>query len=512
MALSAKLELRQGQQLVMTPQLQQAIRLLQLSNMELGQFVETELERNPLLEMDEAGEPLVKGERDPELDAVVEAKNGATADDEWLDLAKPVSDSNGALDTDFGDSFPDTGAPSAPSDGADSGWASVRQRSGSFTGDDINPEAFVSSEPSLRDHLTVQLPLAIHDHVRQLIGSHLIDMVDEAGYLQADLHQLALKLGAPLEMVEDVLATLQTFDPPGVFARSLGECLALQLKEQNRYDPQIAALLDNLDLLAAHNFAALRKAVGTEMSEITEMIEEIKRLNPKPGLKFGTVQVQPVVPDILVRSASDGSWIIELNNDTLPRVLVNRTYFAQVSKTSRTEKDKGYLLECLQTANWLVKSLDQRARTIMKVSEEIVRQQDAFFTHGVQYLRPLNLRTVADAISMHESTVSRVTSNKYMSTPRGIFELKYFFTSSIASAGDGEAHSSEAVRHRIKQMIDGECAKAVLSDDKLVEKLNAEGIDIARRTVAKYREAMRIPSSVQRRREKRLNERMSRVD
>jgi RNA polymerase sigma-54 factor len=510
MALSAKLELRQGQQLVMTPQLQQAIRLLQLSNQELGQFVETELERNPLLEMDEASDAPLKAERDPEVEAVIEAKNGA-GEDEWLDLAKPVSDANGAPDTDYGDSFPDTGAPSASPEGAESGWASLRQRSGSFTGDDFNPESYVSSEPSLRDHLTAQLPLTIHDHVRQLIGYHLIDMVDEAGYLHADLHQLALKLGAPLEMVEDVLAKLQTFDPPGVFARSLGECLALQLKDQNRYDPQIAALLDNLDLLAAHNFASLRKVVGADMSEITEMIEEIKRLNPKPGLKFGTVQLQPVVPDILVRAASDGSWIIELNNDTLPRVLVNRSYFAQVSKTSRTEKDKGYLLECLQTANWLVKSLDQRARTIMKVAEEIVRQQDAFFTHGVQYLRPLNLKTVADAISMHESTVSRVTSNKYMATPRGIFELKYFFTSSIASAGDGEAHSSEAVRHRIKQMIDGECAKSVLSDDKLVEKLNAEGIDIARRTVAKYREAMRIPSSVQRRRDKRLAERMVRA-
>lgn len=507
MALSAKLELRQGQQLVMTPQLQQAIKLLQLSNVELSQFVETELERNPLLEVDDTGDSPAKAERDPDHDPASEAKPETSGDDEWLDLAKPMPDANGTLDTDYENSFADTGAPNAALDGSDSGWASLRQRSGSFTDDEINPESFVSNETSLRDHLTAQLPLAIQDHVQRLIGYHLIDLVDEAGYLHADLDQLALKLGAPLEMVESVLATLQTFDPAGVFARSLGECLALQLKEQNRYDPQIAALLDNLELLAAHNLAALRKAVGADMDEIAEMIEEIKRLNPKPGLKFGSVQVQPVVPDILVRTASDGGWLIELNSETLPRVLVNRSYFAQVSKTSRTEKDRGYLLECLQTANWLVKSLDQRARTILKVSEEIVRQQDAFFTHGVQHLRPLNLKTVADAISMHESTVSRVTSNKYMATPRGIFELKYFFTSAIASAGDGEAHSSEAVRHRIKQMIDGECARSVLSDDKLVEKLNAEGIDIARRTVAKYREAMRIPSSVQRRREKRLSER-----
>lgn len=509
MALTAKLELRQGQQLVMTPQLQQAIRLLQLSNLELGQFVETELERNPLLEMDDTPEAPPKIEREAETDTPAERSEQA-GDDEWLDLGKPVAEADGGLDGEYDGAFADNGASPSGPDGGESGWASLRQRTNSFSDDDINPEAFVSSEPSLRDHLSEQLPLAVKDHVERLIGQHLIDMVDEAGYLHADLEQLAAKLGAPLDLVEKVLATLQTLDPPGVFARSLAECLALQLKDQNRYDPQIAALLDNLDLLAAHNLPALRKAVGADMSEITDMIEEIKHLNPKPGLKFGSVQLQPVVPDVLVRQGSDGSWIIELNSDTLPRVLVNRTYFAQVNKTTRTEKDRGYLLECLQTANWLVKSLDQRARTILKVAEEIVRQQDAFFTYGVQHLRPLNLKTVADAISMHESTVSRVTSNKYMATPRGIFELKYFFTSAIQASGEGEAHSSEAVRHRIKQMIDGESAKSILSDDKLVEKLKAEGIDIARRTVAKYREAMRIPSSVQRRREKQLAERIAR--
>ncbi|MFA5951632.1 MAG: RNA polymerase factor sigma-54 [Hyphomicrobium sp.] len=515
MTLSAKLELRQGQQLVMTPQLQQAIRLLQLSNLEINQFVEGELERNPLLEIDETPEAPLKIERDPETGQGDEAQasgdqatgNQSSGDEDWLDLAKPVADAAG-LDTDYMNTFPDAdvGAGSAEMTG-DSGWASLRQRANSFSDDDVNPEAFVSAEPSLRDHLAEQLPLTITDHAERLIGHYLIDMVDEAGYLHADVEHLAVKLGAPPEMVERILATLQTFDPPGVFARSLSECLALQLKDQNRYDPQIAALLGNLDLLAAHNLPALRKAVGADQDELDEMIDEIKRLNPKPGLKFGSVQLQPVVPDILIRAGSDGSWIIELNSETLPRVLVNRTYYTQVTKTTHTDKDRGYLLECLQTANWLVKSLDQRARTIMKVAEEIVRQQDGFFTHGVQYLRPLNLRTVADAISMHESTVSRVTSNKYMATPRGIFELKYFFTSSIASAGDGEAHSSEAVRHRIKQMIDGESARSVLSDDKLVDKLKSEGIDIARRTVAKYREAMRIPSSVQRRREKKLSQR-----
>ena len=301
---------------------------------------------------------------------------------------------------------------------------------------------------------------------------------------------------------------LQGFDPPGVFARDLAECLALQLKDQNRHDPQIAKLLDNLALLGGHNLAALKRAVGVDAEELADMIAEIKRLNPKPGLRFGTIQIQPVLPDVTVRSARDGSWLVELNNDTLPRVLVNRSYYTTVSKSTRSEQDRGYLLDCLQNANWLAKSLDQRARTILRVAEEIVRQQDGFLTYGIAHLKPLNLKTVADAISMHESTVSRVTSNKYMATPRGVFELKYFFTSAIASSDGEEAHSSEAVRHRIRLLIDAEPASGVLSDDKIVEQLKRDGIDIARRTVAKYREALRIPSSVQRRREKQMAARL----
>jgi RNA polymerase sigma-54 factor len=345
--------------------------------------------------------------------------------------------------------------------------------------------------------------MVVVDPVERLIGVHLIHMVDEAGYLQGSLEDLCSKLGAPMGLVEKVLATLQNFDPPGVFARDLAECLTLQLKDHNRYDPQIARLLANLELLGNHNLTALKRAVGVDADELVEMITEIKELNPKPGLKFGSVQIQPVLPDVLVRPGHNGSWLVELNNDTLPRVLVNRSYYTDVAKATRSSADKGYLIDCLQNANWLVKSLDQRARTILRVAEEIVRQQDGFLMHGVEHLKPLNLRTVADAICMHESTVSRVTSNKYMSTPRGMFELKYFFTSAISSAdGSGEAHSSEAVRHRIRQLIEAEVPQSVLSDDKLVEYLKRDGIDIARRTVAKYREALRIPSSVQRRREK----------
>ena len=514
MALSTKLELRQGQQLVMTPQLQQAIRLLQLSNIELMQYVETELERNPLLEQDESTESATRSESENGEFAKPEEPAAQPAQEEnWLDLGKPVADVESTYDTDYDNVYPDAAPAEAGSGGGGgdnaSGWANLRQRS-SGSDDDVNLEAFVANDVSLRQHLSEQLPLVLKEPAERLIGQYLIDMVDDAGYLPADLSALPEKLGAPQELIDRVLASLQSLDPPGAFARSLQECLALQLKEQNRFDPVIAAFLANLHLLASHNFPALKKAVGVEMDELMEIVAEIKRLNPKPGLKYGSVQMQPVVPDVLVRQAPDGSWIIELNSDTLPRVLVNRNYLTCVPKGGGSAEDRNYLLECLQTANWLVKSLDQRARTILRVAEEIVRQQDGFFTHGVQHLRPLNLRTVADAISMHESTVSRVTSNKYIATPRGIFELKYFFTSAIASNEDGEAHSSEAVRHRIKQMIDGETPATVLSDDKIVEKLKADGIDIARRTVAKYREAMRIPSSVQRRRDKRLTERVER--
>jgi RNA polymerase sigma-54 factor len=500
MALVPKLELRQGQQLVMTPQLQQAIRLLQLSNVDLNSFIETELERNPLLEREEAPPEPAERTEPPQADAADDQ------DGEWV--AEPEPRANGAaFDGEEGPEGP--GARAADYDQDQAGWASLRSRSGgAFNGEDPNLEEFVAAGRSLPDYLSEQLHVAIADPAERLIGAHLIYMVDETGYLRGDLDELADRLGAARSLIDKVLGALQTFEPCGVFARNLGECLALQLKEQNRYDPQIARLLDNLHLLGSHNLAGLKRAVGVDAQELAEMIAEIKGLNPKPGLKFGSVQIQPVLPDVLVRPARDGSWIVELNSDTLPRVLVNRSYYATVSSTARSDKDKSYLLDCLQTANWLVKSLDQRARTILRVAEEIVRQQDGFLTFGIEHLKPLNLKAVADAIKMHESTVSRVTSNKYMSTPRGVFELKYFFTSAIASADGEEAHSSEAVRHRIRQLIDEEKAQSVLSDDKIVEQLKRDGIDIARRTVAKYREALRIPSSVQRRREKQMAARL----
>ena len=329
-------------------------------------------------------------------------------------------------------------------------------------------------------------------------------MIDERGYLAGDTQAIAETLGASADDIERVLRSVQDFDPPGIGARNLKECLAIQLKERGRFDPAMEKLIANLELVAKRDMAALQKTCGVDRDDVIDMIQEIKTLDPKPGNAFGALIVQPVVPDVTVKAAPDGSWHIELNSETLPRVLVNQQYYARVKRGTGREEDKTYLNDCMSTAQWLVKSLDQRARTILKVAREIVRQQDGFLVEGVQALRPLNLKTVADAIAMHESTVSRVTSNKYMATPRGIFELKYFFTTAVGSDGGEDAHSAEAVRHRIREMIGREAGGEVLSDDVIVEMLKEAGIDIARRTVAKYREAMGIPSSVQRRRDRRM--------
>jgi RNA polymerase sigma-54 factor len=365
---------------------------------------------------------------------------------------------------------------------------------------EYNLEEFVSAELTLAEWLREQVTLAITDPVRRMIGYYLVGLVDEAGWLAGDLTAAAEKLGTSITEIEAVLAILQTFDPPGICARDLAECLAIQLKERNRYDPAMAALIGRLDLIARDDFAELKKICGVGDEDLAEMIAEIRRLNPKPGLAFSSAIVQPIVPDVYVRPAPDGAWLVELNSDTLPKLLIDQSYYAKVSAIARREAEKSYLTECRQNASLLIRTLDQRARTILKVANEIVRQQNAFFTRGVEHLRPLNLKTVAEAIDVHESTVSRAIADKYMATSRGIFELKYFFTSAIAGARGGEAHSAEAVRHHIRQLIEAESASDILSDETIVEKLREAGINIARRAVAKYRKVMRIASSVQRRR------------
>jgi len=525
MALTQRLEFRQSQSLVMTPQLMQAIKLLQLSNLDLAVFVEDELEKNPLLDRaSDNAEPLVAGEASMDRaenagDEFGGSEAGGEASDfadnaggdsfepgseEWMhrDLGSR-SEIEQTLDTGMENVFPEEPAEAAARAAQDAAPASYTEWGGGASSDEgYNLEAFVAAETSLADHLSEQLAVALSSPSERMIGQYLIDLVDDAGYLPADLGEAAERLGTTQTEVEAVVGVLQTFDPPGICARSLAECLAIQLRELDRFDPAMQALIEHLDLLAKRDVVSLRKICGVDDEDLADMIGEIRHLDPKPGLKFNSSRVQTVVPDVFVRPGPDGGWLVELNSDTLPKVLVNQSYYSELSKTIRKDGDKSYFSDCLQTATWLVRALDQRARTILKVATEIVRQQDGFFTHGVAHLRPLNLKAVADAIQMHESTVSRVTANKYMATNRGTFELKYFFTASIASADGGEAHSAEAVRHHIRQLIDGEDPSAILSDDTIVERLREAGIDIARRTVAKYREAMRIPSSVQRRRDK----------
>ncbi len=512
MAISPKLELRQGQGLVMTPQLQQAIKLLQLSHQELASYVETELERNPLLERDDGPEGGTERRREPATEEPVGSDKAADTttdggdDTAALKLDGSENDAGKDLDADYDNVFTGEPAVTAPSQAAefqDSGWASMGTGTGGrFDSTDFDSQDQLQAEISLHEHLTDQVNLAISDPVERLIARHLVDGVDESGYLRIDLDALAERLGATAASIDATLQQLQALDPPGVFARDLAECLGIQLREKDRLDPAMDALLGNMELLAKRELAKLEEICGVDGEDLAEMISEIRELDPKPGDSFGVHHVQPVVPDIYVRARTDGSWHIELNSDTLPRVLVNKQYHASVSGSVKSEDEKSYIADCLQNANWLVKSLDQRARTILKVSREIVRQQDSFLAYGIQHLRPLTLKAVAEAIEMHESTVSRVTTNKYMATTRGIFELKYFFTSAIPSTDGGDAHSGEAVRHRIRELISSESLDAILSDDQIVTVLDAEGINIARRTVAKYRESLRIPSSVQRRREK----------
>ena len=502
MALQPRLDLRQAQTLVMTPQLQQAIKLLQLSNMELTAFVEQELERNPMLERDErpaeSFEDRVPAEqrRDAEAGVVVDAGAGGVAETP-LDIDVDNSYDEGSPYE--GPSYdPDTSLGSW--DGAGSGGRS------DFGGDERSIDETLSQSVSLRDHLVSQLDLDISAPSDRMVGMALIDSLDDAGWLAADLAEIADGLGTTIAHVEAVLARVQRFDPAGLFARSLKECLALQLADRNRLDPAMQCMLDHLDLLARRDYAGLMRLCRVDAEDLQDMIAEIRALDPKPAVRFGGGAAEPVVPDVLVRSGPgndslDGAWIIELNPDTLPRVLLNNRYYARVSKAASRE-DKSFITETFQTASWLVKALDQRANTILKVSTEIIRQQNRFLEIGVGGLRPLILRDIAEAVDLHESTVSRVTSNKYISTPRGVFELKYFFTQAINAADGGDAHSAEAVRYRIKALIDAESPSGVLSDDTLVDILRKEGIDIARRTVAKYREGMKIPSSVQRRREK----------
>ncbi|WP_373488310.1 RNA polymerase factor sigma-54 [Blastomonas sp.] len=512
MAIGPRLDLRQSQSLVMTPQLQQAIRLLALSNIEIEAFISDELERNPLLELGGAepgGEPAASGvDADYDAPAPLASDSTAAGADELIGAG--LGESDRPLDIDIGgevfhhDSVNDSPERVAgeASTGLDSGLSMNDIAMSGSVGEGNAWEDTLEYGLTLREHLHAQVGLVLGGHLL-FIGRHLVELIDENGYLRGDLLQVSHQLGVPLAEVETALAAVQTLEPTGVGARDLAECLALQAKEADRYDPCMARLIDNLDLLARGALPQLKRLCRVDDEDLADMIAELRQYDPKPGSRFGGETIETVVPDLFVIEREVG-WAIEINSATLPRLLVNRAYAVSLNGGRHDAKSKAWLNECMAEANWLLKALDQRQRTIIKVASEIVKQQDGFFRKGVTHLKPLTLRSVADAIEMHESTVSRVTSHKYLSCARGLFELKYFFTSAIQATDGGDAVSASAVKSHIKSLIDEEDGKNILSDDQLVDLLKARGFDIARRTVAKYREALGLGSSVQRRRQKKL--------
>ena len=487
MALAPKLKARQGAQLAMTPQLQQAIKLLQLSNIELSAFVEEQLEKNPLLERG-------TGDENRRNEAIETSSAASDVSVDKMTSSAAISD----MDTPDHALAPESTAADV---GGSVDW-SRNNSGGSFSGSgDFDPMANNAAEVTLTDHIQGQLPHLRFDSKDRLIADYLVGQIDDAGYLRMSVGETAENLGVGAARVSSILLQLQTLEPTGIFASSLSECLGLQLRDMGGLDAPMQMLLDNLELLAKHDLSKLAKLCDVDVETVKAMTGLLRKLSPKPGLAYGGTMAGAVEPDVYIRETPNGGWAVELNADTLPRVLVNKRYYNEIKKVGGgDDAARSFISECHADANWLVKSLDQRARTILKVSSEIVKQQDAFFAYGIDHLRPLKLRDVADAIEMHESTVSRVTSGKYMHTPRGLFELKFFFTAAIPSLDGGEGHSAEAVRHKIKILISEETAKTIVSDDKMVQLLRAQGIDIARRTVAKYREALGIPSSVERRR------------
>ena len=512
MGLGPRLDLRQSQSLVMTPQLQQAIKLLALSNLEIEAFIGDALDANPLLEL---GDGVPDGAAEPGFEAAPEelrrthletspvdqlVSEGRAADDRPLDIDGSTLD----RDRDTGDGtrhdFTDNLG------GAGSGTGSGGGGEGGGEGLDIDERGGASE--TLAQHLHAQIGAVTSDRELLFAGRWLIDQIDEAGYLVVGLEEARGALGLPMAKLAEALALVQSLDPTGVGARSLAECLALQAREADRYDPCMARLIDNLELVARGEIARLKRLCQVDDEDFADMLRELRGYDPKPGLRFGSGPAEAVVPDILLRAVTteDGSdgWDIALNPATLPKLVVNRRYYVEMRHACLGKDARAWLGERMADANWLLKALDQRQKTILKVAAEIVKQQEGFFLSGVSHLKPLTLRTVAEAISMHESTVSRVTSNKYLHCARGTFELKYFFTSGVASSDGEGAVSAEAVKASIRQLIEAEDAKSVLSDDALVDLLRERGFDLARRTVAKYREAIGLGSSVQRRRQKAL--------
>lgn len=460
MSYEIKLDLKQAQQLVMTPQLREAISMLQLNNIDLAAFLEKELEHNPFLEKDDS----------------------------------PVGE-----DTDNRDTAPDD---MAAFDAGTSAAAIGTGGNSKFDDPDYALENQVEDKKDLRAHLMDQISVAITDPRDKMIAALMVDRLDESGYLRETPAESAASLGCSIDRIDRLLPILRGFDPTGIFARDLPDCLALQLAEKNRLDPAMQTLLHNLQLLADGELPKLRKICGVDVEDLQDMIADIRALNPKPATGFDYIVAQTAIADVLMKPLPKhigGGWKVELNHETLPRVLINQDYVAIVGSKAGSKDEKKFLAEKLHSANWLIQAMDQRAQSILKVASAIIEAQDGFFLFGVEFLKPLTLREIAEEVGVHESTVSRITIDKYIGTPRGLFPLKYFFGSGVSSSDGGTDMAAEAIKAKIRNLIDQEESKKILSDDAIAAKLQADGIDIARRTVAKYREAMKIPSSSGRR-------------
>lgn len=494
MSFTQRLELKQSQQLVMTPQLQQAIKLLQMSAMDVTAFVASEVERNPLLSVNDGG-----GERDAPR---AETAPRADADRDMGDISKMERAFDGGEGA--AANLYESAAAAPPVTTLNSGgethysWSGTGA-GGAVTGDATGFEDRLADVDTIRDHLLPQIAMSKAATPVRMLASLLVDELDGAGYLRADLAAIQTQMNVPDDVMSEAVTLLQSCDPPGVGARDLAECLKLQLEDRNRYDPAMAALLARLDDLAAARFDRLVAACGVDIDDIREMAQEIRALDPRPGARFSTAITQTVIPDVFVRRNQLGGWSVEMNADALPKVLIDTRYATELNADGR-EETRSFVAEAKQSATWLTRALDQRAQTILKVSSEIIRRQTLFFQVGVPGLKPMTLADVAAETKMHESTVSRVTANKYMATERGVFELKFFFTQAISANDGGDSHSALAVRSQIKTLIENEDSRRPLSDDQIVKILTKSGVNLARRTVAKYREAMDIPSSVQRKR------------
>jgi RNA polymerase sigma-54 factor len=491
------LDLKLGQHLTITPQLQQAIRLLQLSSIELQQEIQEALESNPLLEENEREDEAPETKNEAELSATDSADaNGEDSGESSYDEAEalPATDSDTGpdadSDTDWDETFEPMTAPTASRSASDDDFPDIDARN--------------SPPQSLRDHLLWQMQMTPFSDTDKQIALALIDAISEDGYLSCKLEEIQQALGKnhaiELDEIEAVLHQIQNFDPLGVGARDLAECLRLQMKMLSPDLPDLKSAVQlatpaNLALLAGRDYTQLRRNLKLTAEELQQAIQLIQGLNPRPGNSVTSSQAGYVVPDIIVRKFR-GVWRAELNPDVSPRLRINRQYEKMIHRGD-SSADNRYLQDQLQQARWFIKSLTSRNETLLKVARTIVDRQRAFFDHGAEAMKPLVLHDVAEAVSMHESTISRVTTNKYMLTPRGIFELKYFFSSHVTTA-DGGTCSATAIRSIIKKLVEAETPTKPISDSKIAEILAEQGINVARRTVAKYRESMSIPPSNQR--------------